>query len=78
MLSCQQITQKASDYIEGRMNFWQRLQFRMHLRMCIHCNGFIQRLRIAIGYTSRAAHQCASDAEIERVLHYVQQANRKP
>lgn len=74
MLSCQHITQKASDYIEGRMNFWQRLKFRAHLRACIHCDRFIGQLRVAIGYCSRAGHQCASPSDVERILQRIRDA----
>ena len=74
MLSCQHITQKASDYIEGRLNFWQRLKFRAHLRACIHCDNFLRRLRLVIGYSSRAGHQCASEAEVQQVLQRIRQA----
>ncbi|MBT5331114.1 MAG: zf-HC2 domain-containing protein, partial [Porticoccaceae bacterium] len=44
MLSCQHIAEYATDYVEGRMNFWQRLKFRMHLRACVHCERFIRHM----------------------------------
>lgn len=74
MLSCQHITEKASDYFDGRMNPWQRWQFRAHLRACVYCDRFLRHLQITIGFGSVAAHQCASEAEIERVMQRIKRA----
>ena len=45
MLTCQQLTELVTEYLEGDMPFWRRVQFQMHLGMCRHCRAYIQQLK---------------------------------
>jgi hypothetical protein len=74
MLSCKHITEYASDYVEGKMSFWQRLQFRMHLRACVHCSRFLRHLGLSISYTGKCLHETATEAEILAVLERIRTA----
>jgi anti-sigma factor RsiW len=49
MLSCQQITQIITDYLEGRMSFADRMRFRMHVGMCKHCRAYLRQMKATIG-----------------------------
>jgi hypothetical protein len=71
MLSCQHIAEYATDYVEGRMNFWQRLKFRMHLRACVHCERFIRHMGLTCILSGRCAHQLATQEEVEAVLERI-------
>jgi anti-sigma factor RsiW len=48
MLSCQDITEVITDYIEGRMSMGKRLKFHMHLGMCRHCRRYLRQVRQTI------------------------------
>ncbi len=48
MMTCQQLTELITDYLEGRLSFWQRLQFHMHLGMCRHCRAYLRQMRATI------------------------------
>lgn len=74
MLSCREITDQASNYIEGKMNFWQRLKFRSHLRACAHCSRFLRHLGLSIFFTGKCLHETASREEIEAVLAKIKNA----
>lgn len=45
MLTCQQLTEVVTDYVEGRMTFWQRAQVQLHLGMCTHCRTYLRQMR---------------------------------
>ena len=48
MLTCQQLTELVTEYLEGRMSFWQRARFQMHLGMCRHCRAYVAQMRVTI------------------------------
>ena len=45
MLSCREITELVTDYIEGRLSFGQWLRFQMHVGMCRHCRAYLRQMR---------------------------------
>lgn len=48
MLTCQQLTELVTEYLEGRMSFWRRTQFQMHLGMCKHCRAYIRQMKTTV------------------------------
>lgn len=48
MLTCQQITELVTDYVEGRMGFGDRLRFQLHLGMCKHCRAYLRQMRATV------------------------------
>lgn len=46
MLTCQQLTELITEYLEGRMPFWRRVQFHMHLGMCRHCRAYLHQMKL--------------------------------
>ncbi len=46
MLSCKELAEQASDYTDGNLGVFQRLNVKIHIMMCAHCQRFIQQLRI--------------------------------
>lgn len=45
MLTCQQLTELVTEYLDGRMSLWRRAQFQMHLGMCRHCRTYLDQIR---------------------------------
>jgi len=45
MLSCREVTEKASEYIDQNMPLGQRINFQMHLFMCKHCRQYLKQMR---------------------------------
>jgi hypothetical protein len=74
MLSCKHITDYATDYLEGKMNFWQRLKFRMHLKACAHCNRFLRHIGLTGVVAGLWCHDSATDEEVEKILEMVKAA----
>ncbi len=48
MLSCKQITELVSDYLEGRLGFADRMRFQMHVGMCKHCRAYLRQMKTTI------------------------------
>ena len=48
MLTCQQLTELVTNYLERRLPFSQRVAFQMHLGMCRHCRAYLQQMKQTI------------------------------
>jgi anti-sigma factor RsiW len=48
MLTCQQLTELVTDYLEGRLSPMDRLRFRLHIGMCRHCRAYLHQMRHTI------------------------------
>ena len=69
MLTCKQITELVTEYAEGRMGFFDRLRFWMHLGMCSNCKTYVRQLRAAVATLGKLPEPPlppALKAELER------------
>lgn len=48
MLTCRDVTERATDYVEGAMPFGQQVSLWMHLAMCKHCRAYLHQYRTTI------------------------------
>ena len=48
MLSCKQVTELITDYLEGRMGLTARLRFQMHVGMCKHCRAYLRQMKATV------------------------------
>jgi len=48
MLTCQQLTELVTEYLEGRMSLWRWAQFQMHLGMCKHCRAYLRQMKMTV------------------------------
>lgn len=48
MLSCREITERASDYLDAALPWHVRLQVRMHLMMCRFCREYVRQLSLVV------------------------------
>lgn len=84
MLSCRELAQQqASDFLEQRLGWRQRLQFRIHLSMCRNCRRFVQQLRRVrsfLGQTPAAVENETTVLALADRLHslYQQQQSDPP
>ena len=76
MLKCRHIFEYSSDYLEGRLSFWKKLQFKVHLRTCVYCERFCKQFDISINFTGRCGHEAANREEIAAVLQKIKEAER--
>lgn len=57
MLKCKDVVARAGDYLDQEQTGLQRLQFRLHLMLCLSCRRFVRQLRLAIQVAGRCASQ---------------------
>ena len=55
MLSCRDITEQATEYLERSQPFWSRALFRLHLGMCRHCQEFVRQIELTADALRAAA-----------------------
>jgi anti-sigma factor RsiW len=48
MLTCKELTELVTDYLEGRMPFMQRVSFHLHLGMCDRCRAYLRQMKMTI------------------------------
>ncbi len=48
MLTCKELTELVTDYLEGRQSFLDRMRFELHLGMCRHCRVYLRQMRDTI------------------------------
>jgi anti-sigma factor RsiW len=46
MLSCAQVVQLVTDYVEGQLDSTDRLRFEEHVAICPPCRGFLSQMRV--------------------------------
>lgn len=78
MLSCKDVTERASDLIDGNLSAWDALQMRLHLAMCKGCDAFVGQLRLTRDLTRSVAQAEAlhepDDARIDAILSQLHDA----
>lgn len=53
MLTCRELTETITDYLEGRMPLLRRLEFQLHLGMCGNCRAYLQQIRSTVRLLGR-------------------------
>jgi anti-sigma factor ChrR (cupin superfamily) len=75
MLNCREISERASDYVDGTLPWHTRLQVRMHLMMCRFCREYIRQLDLLARTLRRLPGQGPSP-ELQKELLAVFRAER--
>lgn len=60
MLTCKEITELVTDYLEGRMGLADRMRFQMHVGMCKHCRAYLKQMKATVAVLG----QMPDDAEM--------------
>jgi anti-sigma factor RsiW len=68
MLTCRELVEEVTDYLEGRMPLWHRLQFDLHLMMCGTCRAYVQQMREAVLLLGELPPPRANDALTQAAL----------
>jgi predicted anti-sigma-YlaC factor YlaD len=48
MMSCREVTELASQYVDRDLPIAKRMAIRMHVAMCAHCRRFVRQLRATL------------------------------
>jgi len=47
-MSCQEMTELITEYLEGRMPLLQRIRFQLHVGLCCGCRNYLNQMRLTI------------------------------
>ena len=71
MLTCQEVTAKASLMVDGELGFRERIALRMHLMMCVNCRRFARQFEALVASMAsrdRSESEVFSPEFIDRVM----------
>lgn len=60
MLTCQQLIEFLTDYLDGQLPLTQRAAFELHLALCRDCRSYLHNFKTTIA-TSRTAFSDVSE-----------------
>jgi len=66
-LSCQELVELVTDYLEGAMPDELRLRFERHIERCTGCGAYVEEMRQTIRVTGSLTVEAVT-AEAERAL----------
>ncbi|WP_102223555.1 anti-sigma factor family protein [Acidimangrovimonas sediminis] len=72
MMTCKEVTERASALIDGEVGLWERLQIQLHLAICKGCARFVSQMRVTRMLTETALPPLLPDstesARIDAIL----------
>jgi anti-sigma factor ChrR (cupin superfamily) len=79
MLSCKEITEKANSYLDKELPFYTRMQVKLHLMMCVHCQRYIHQLRATINALGKLKKDTpVSEHVVDDIVTSLHQMQQKP
>lgn len=72
MLTCRQVTEQASEFLDGQMGWRKQLQLRLHMLMCRHCSRYLGQL----GSTVRLVRSMPREQPEPEIEHRLESAFR--
>lgn len=81
MLSCKEVSERASALIDGELGMFDLLQMRLHLAMCKGCDAFVRQMRTTRDLTNSAldtepAETEGDDQRITAILSRLREAKQ--
>ncbi len=68
MLTCQEMTELVTDYLEGRLSIGQRLRFEMHVGLCGHCRAYLRQMRQTVQTLGALPEQSVDPEALDHLL----------
>jgi predicted anti-sigma-YlaC factor YlaD len=68
MLTCQEITELVTDYVEGRMGLADRMRFQMHVGMCKHCRAYLRQMKVTVAALGKLPDDAAMPDDVRDEL----------
>jgi predicted anti-sigma-YlaC factor YlaD len=47
-VTCKEVTEAITDYLEGNLSFGERMRFQMHLGLCFGCRRYLRQMKLTI------------------------------
>lgn len=77
MLTCREIAQSASDYLDCNVSWPRRMQMRLHLAMCRHCKRYVDQLALTIASVQASKPDPVDAATTDRIVAAIRESRAK-
>ncbi len=67
-LSCRELVELVTDYLEARLSVDERTRFEMHLVYCHPCRTYMQQMRQVLAATGKLTEDSVEPAAREHLL----------
>jgi len=78
MLRCKEITELATDYLEGDLAWHERLGVRLHLWMCANCRRYVDQMRKVVAMLRLLPAEAAPAELFDALLPHLREMRDKP
>ena len=75
-LTCRQLVEVVTDYLEGALPLSERERFEAHLRTCDGCSTYLEQMRTTIRLMGTLTGDGVSPEARDRLLHVFRDWNR--
>ena len=67
-ITCREMVELVTDYLEGRLTHWDRFQFERHIADCDGCTRYLEQMRTTIRLTGSLREEDVPPAAREALL----------
>lgn len=78
MLNCREVAEMASDYIDKELPWPKSMLMDLHLLMCTHCSGFVDKLKLVVALVNKQPIESLSETEAENIVRMVVRQQNYP
>jgi anti-sigma factor RsiW len=68
-MTCKEITELLTDYLEGKLSPLERWRFRWHIGLCKDCRAYLRQMRATIRIAGRLSDEPLPEAVQAQLLH---------
>ena len=76
MLKCKQVSEQASEYVDGNVSGLHKVKFQMHLMMCTHCRSFIKKIKLTKDMVAKLSPMPASDDQLDKIMNAIEEDDK--
>jgi anti-sigma factor RsiW len=77
-LSCQELVELVTDYLEGALPPRDRTRFEAHIAECDGCQAYVEQIRVTIALSGTLGPEQLDPAAEERLLEAFRDCKRRP
>lgn len=67
-MTCQELVELVTEYLEGKLDADLRARFEQHLAACPGCSEYLEQMRLTIGATGRLSEDALQPAATDALL----------
>lgn len=68
MISCRELTELVTDYLEDRLPNEEKMSFQMHIGMCKSCRNYVSQMRQTVQVLGKVPEELSIPEELEDAL----------